>query len=148
SVALAAHEFEVHKVIPASSIVAQQDGRVSVVPDYDVHVSVIIEIGESRAPCGMWRKRANTALLRYFGEASTAFVVKKRIILFVMCSGRCLFHVGIHMSICDEKIGPAVVVVIEKPTGKTQYVVGRRGDSGLITDFIEISFAVVVPKMI
>ena len=65
-----------------------------------------------------------------------------------MSSRRGLLYFGIDMSVGNENIEPAIVVIIEKASAETKYIAGRPGDTGLVADLVKISFAFVVPKVV
>ena len=75
-------------------------------------------------------------------------VVKQRIGLLVLNSRGRLLNFRINVTIGNEDIQPAVVVVVEKASPKAEYLMGRSGDAGLITDLVEEALAIVLPKVI
>ena len=62
--------------------------------------------------------------------------------------GRDTVYFLINVTVGDKQIKPAIIVVIEKTSAKTQHIVSRQGNACRITYLIEKAFSVVVPKMV
>ena len=70
--------------------------------------------------------------------------MKEEMSLGIGCAPVKMFiHLGVHMSVRDQKILPSVVVVIEESIAKTYKGNSRRCDSGSIADVGESACAIV-----
>ena len=65
-----------------------------------------------------------------------------------MDTRRPLLYLRIDVAVCDEKVQPSVVVVVEEASTETEHIVGGDGDAGLIADLDEGALSIVVPEMV
>jgi len=61
---------------------------------------------------------------------------------------RGLLDLRINVAVGNEQVQPAVVVIIEKASAEAEHIMRGPGNTGLITDFVEKSFTIVVPKVV
>src|SRR5208337_1825284 len=82
------------------------------------------------------------------GEFSVAIVVEERVGLLIVNFGRDLLDFRVHVAVGDEKVEPAVVVVVEKASAETENASRGHADTDAIADFVEIPLAVIFPEVI
>src|SRR2546430_5653090 len=61
---------------------------------------------------------------------------------------RGLLDLRINVAVGNEQVQPSVIVVIEKASPEAEHIMRGTGNTGLITDFVEKSFAIVVPEVV
>src|SRR5260370_16778099 len=135
-------------MIAGAAAIVQQQRRIAVVGDDDIHVAVVVEVGESSAAAHVGGLKSVAGRLRHLDELSFAVVMKQRIDLFVGGFLRRLLDLRIDVAVGNKQIKPAIVVKVEKASAETEDVVGGYGDTNLIADFLETAFAVVMPDVI
>src|SRR5437016_6683818 len=74
--------------------------------------------------------------------------MKQGIDLLVLNSRRGLLNFRINVTVGNEDIEPAVVVIVEEASAKAQHFTGRSCKAGLITDLVEEAPAIVLPKVV
>src|SRR5260370_11724438 len=126
----------------------QHNGGVSIVRDHNVHKSVVVEIGKSCAASHVGHFKSRATGLAHFYELSISFVVKQRIDLPIMGSGRGLLHLWVNMPVGDENIQPPVIVVIEEASAETEDIPCRSRDPRFVAHLVEKSFPIVMPNVI
>src|SRR5262245_36028938 len=135
AVALGAYEFDTEKM-SARAAVAQQQRRVAVVGDDDVHIAVVVEIGE-RSPASRVRRRETVARrFGHFDEFARAVVAEELIDLFV-ADGRGQFDLRVDVAVGDEEVEPTVVVEIEETAAEAKDVFGSLTHADLIADLFQ-----------
>src|SRR5882724_9147311 len=98
-------------MITIGAAVVQQQWRVSIICDDDVHEAVVIKIGEGNSAANVWCLKTAAGQLGSFDELAVAFVVEQHISLLVVNFGSRLLDLRIDMSVGDKYVQPAVVVV-------------------------------------
>ncbi len=124
----------------------QQKRWLSVVPHHQIHETVVIEIGKSHATAHVRRLHPTAGLPARFDELSVAFIVKQRIELLVAYPWHGLLDLGIDVTIRDERVQPAMVVIVAEGYahgGHNLGVAGHRHTSGK-ADFFERAVVFVV----
>src|SRR5207253_2015939 len=114
----------------------QDDGGSIVAVDRNVDTSVIVEITECSAPCCHRRRKNGTAPRRHIREAALIVSQKQRR-LEVPQPRLSELDVIHHVPLSDEKVEPAIVVIVNpfrSPTGMRQ---GRRSKADRICHVIE-----------
>src|SRR5258708_20897113 len=109
-------------VISVADPVTQNDGGAVVAVDRNVDQSVIVEIPEGSAPCRYRRCENGTALRRDIREAALIVSQEQRR-LQVAKGGFGELDVIHHVAFSDEKVEPAIVVIVNlfrSPTGIRQ----------------------------
>src|SRR4029077_5868260 len=124
TIALGSYPFEVEEMVPGAAAIVQQQRRVVVVAYNQVYQAVVVEVSEGHAPPGVPCLKTVSGELGSFHELAIALVVKQRVDLLVAGLGCDLLDLGLNMSVRDEQIKPAVVVVVEKAAAKAQDIVG------------------------
>ena len=148
AIGLGADKFEVDEMISVRAAVMEQQRSVAVVGDDDIDETVVVEVGEGDPATHVVRLKDRTGRLAHLSELAIVFIVEERVVLFVVNFGRGLLDFRIDVTIGNKEVEPAVIVVVEETSTKTENVVSRTGDAGLIADFVEKSFAVVLPEMV
>src|SRR5579864_504111 len=126
----------------------QHNGQISIVRDHNVYKAVVVEIGKSYSASHVGRFKPCTTGLAHLYELTISFVVEERIDLPIMGSGRGLLHLGVNMSIGNENVQPAIIVVIEETAAETEHVPRRSRDPRFVAHLVEKSFPIVVPNVI
>src|SRR5260370_6068243 len=148
AITLRDNQFEIEEMVAVASAVAQKQGRSSIIAHNHIHETVVVEVCERHASPDVWRLESASGCFRCFREVAVAFVVEQRVDLLEMHVRRDLLHFRIHMTVGDEQIKPAIVVVIEEAAAKAEYFSSGNRDPRLIAHLVKRAFSIVVPKMI
>ena len=147
-VALRPDQPEINEVISIAAAVMQQQWRVTIIADYHLHETIVVEIGKGDTPANVRGCEARPCLLRCLHKLAGTLVMEQRVDLLEVHFIRRLLHFGIYVAVGNEKIKPAIVVIIEETATKAKHIARRYGDACLIAHLFKRSFALVVPKMI
>src|SRR5580658_3728326 len=94
--------------------VTQDRGDVTRVVDDDVHLSGVEEISEGSAACTALEENAGAGTQGNILEGTIALITIENLALAIRRAILIVINLGIDMAICDEDIGPAVVVEINE----------------------------------
>ena len=130
------------------SRIVQQQGRIVVIRHHHIHVAVIIEISKSASTPRVRCCKSFSRILGHFEKCAVPLVVKQGINLLIPNIRTCSFDFLINVPVCDKKIQPPVIVVIEKSTAEAQHVLSRLADTGRFAHLLKKALPVVVPYMI
>src|SRR6266849_1431162 len=147
-IAPGANQFEIEKMIAAVTAVVQQKRRISIVCHQYVHTAGVIEVGKSYAAAHVGRLEPGTGRLRCLHELAIAFIVKQRIELLEVNLGGSLLYLRINVTVGDEQVQPAIVIVIEEASAETKHPPGGARYPRPIADLVKRAFSIVVPKVI
>src|SRR6266581_7483078 len=65
-----------------------------------------------------------------------------------MYSGSRLLHLGVDVTVGDENVQSAIIVIVEEAPAETENLFCWPRDTGLFTHLVKKSFSVVAPKVI
>src|SRR6202022_1478254 len=148
AIAPSSHQLEIQEVTAVSSAVVQHQGRISVVGDYNVPETVVVEIGERNAAPDVRSAKAVARRLAHVHKLAIVIVVEERVELFVADVRRGLLNFWIHVAVGNKNIQPAIVVVVEEAPAKAQDVMRRSSNPGAVAHLVKETLAVVLPKVI
>src|SRR3989441_12721004 len=137
AVALGAYKLEVEEMIAAPALIVEEEWRVAIVGDDQIHISIVLEVRERDAPPGVRRREPDSRKLRDFSKLPVAVIVEQRVDLLVVNLRRDPLDFRIDVTVGDEEIQPAVIVIVEEPSAEAQNLLGGRSDSDGVTDLVK-----------
>src|SRR5215213_2477365 len=114
AVGAGADRFDEHEIVRISSVIAKELGGSVEVVDHQIDVPVIIQVPECGPPAHALFHQRVARLGRHFRERSVAVVLVKELALAVARVEVGLIDLRVDVTVGDEEVAPAVVVVVEE----------------------------------
>ena len=111
-------------MVLTSNLIAEKNGRIIIHRNQNIHAAVVIEIPYSETTAGHWLCENRAALIANVPESCTR-ITKKQERFAVAHIGVNLFDEIIWMTVGDEQIQVAVVVVVKKFQTPATHGLGR-----------------------
>src|SRR6185437_7080410 len=139
-----ADQLQLNPVVTIRIHVAQQYRHAVHIVEDNVDFAVIEQVAERCSTPDADNGKPSSLHRRHQVELAILQIVKKQRALGITGSPIwMLVHAGIDMTVDDQQIFPAVIVVIEKAIAKADKWNCGRGDASFVTDVGEIAGAVV-----
>ena len=121
----------------APAVIAKQGRPAVEIVHSDVHVSVVVVVGEGRPPAGPTFRQGAAQSRGHVLELAVAQVSKHQFGLGKRDINRILVHLRVHVSVGHKQVFPTVVVVIEEGGPPSQQAPAGESDSCCVTDVAE-----------
>src|ERR1019366_2457303 len=151
AVRLAADGLDPQPVAGGRDFIPQQHGRSIEVGDEQILTAAIPEVRRQRRAAHIFFRQGTARSLADFFELSFFRLVGRQVVkqerpLGIAHTEGLSLHLRIHVTIRDENVGPAVVVVVEKLHAKTEIGIADGSDSRSARQVGELAIVIVVIK--